>query len=95
MRATRLNDQPYRRLSALIFAASPTGNRVIAYDPSTRWTGSLELHATKGNPLKSVLRGKAETYKRYGDCGAYISRESISRGSPLSIRSLEPGTRKI
>ena len=45
-------DQPYRRCGGLIFAASPTGNRVIAYDPSTRWTSSLELHATKENPLK-------------------------------------------
>ena len=40
------------RHGGLIFAASPTGNRVIAYDPVTRWTAALELNATKENPLK-------------------------------------------
>ncbi len=44
--------QGYFRSGGLIFAASPTGNRVIAYDPATRGTTALELNATKEHPLK-------------------------------------------
>ena len=44
--------RPYFRLGGLIFAASPTGNKVIAHDPVARQAKSLVLHATKENPLK-------------------------------------------
>jgi hypothetical protein len=44
--------QGHRRIGGLVFAASPTGNRVIAYDPVTRWTAAIEVRATKETPLK-------------------------------------------
>ena len=35
-----------------VFAASPTGNKAIAYDPVTKVSKSVALNASKENPLK-------------------------------------------
>ena len=43
--------RPYFRLGGLIFAASPTGNKVIAHDPVAH-RPVARLRATKENPLK-------------------------------------------
>lgn len=40
------------RSGGYIFTASPTGNRAIAYDPTTRTVKSVQLNATKEHPLK-------------------------------------------
>jgi hypothetical protein len=45
-------DQPTLRAGNYIFTASPTGNKAIAYDPTTREIKSVQLNATKEHPLK-------------------------------------------
>jgi hypothetical protein len=44
--------QPTLRAGGYLFTASPTGNKAIAYDPTTREVKSVELNATKEHPLK-------------------------------------------
>jgi RNA polymerase sigma factor (sigma-70 family) len=44
--------QPTLRLAGYIFTASPTGNRAIAYNPVTREQNSVQLNATKEQPIK-------------------------------------------
>jgi len=46
-----LQREPFLRSGGLIFAASPTGNKVIAYNPLTRKEQSILLNATRENPL--------------------------------------------
>ena len=45
------------RAGGLIFAASPTGNKVVAYNPMTRKEQAILLNATKGNPLEVSFKG--------------------------------------
>ncbi len=45
-------DQPTLRAGGYIFTASPTGNKAIAYNPTTREIKSVQLNATKEHPLK-------------------------------------------
>jgi RNA polymerase sigma factor (sigma-70 family) len=53
--------EPYfRSRSGLIFAASPTGNRVIAHDAFNRAEQSVILNATKDKPLKVSFREDGE-----------------------------------
>jgi hypothetical protein len=77
--------QTYRRFGGLIFAASPTGNRVIAYDPLTRWTASLELNATKENPLKVSFATDSENYS--GLIALNIEGEHITRIAVFDLKS--------
>jgi RNA polymerase sigma factor (sigma-70 family) len=44
--------QPTLRWGGYIFSASPTGNRAIAYNPVTREEKSVQLNATKEQPLR-------------------------------------------
>jgi RNA polymerase sigma factor (sigma-70 family) len=44
--------QPTLRAGGYIFTASPTGNKAIAYDPTTRGVKSVQLNATNEHPLK-------------------------------------------
>lgn len=44
--------QPTLRSGGYIFTASPTGNKAIAYDPTTQEVKSVQLNATKEHPLK-------------------------------------------
>src|SRR5207247_5303677 len=44
--------QPTLRPAGHIFTASPTGNRAIAYNPTTRKVKSVQLNATKEHPLR-------------------------------------------
>ena len=44
--------QPTARAGRYIFTASPTGNRAIAYDPTTREMKSVQLNATKEHPIR-------------------------------------------
>ncbi len=44
------------RAGGYIFTASPTGSRAIAYDPKTREVKSVQLNATKEQPLKVTAR---------------------------------------
>jgi hypothetical protein len=45
-------NQPTVRAGRYIFTASPTGNRAIAYDPVSREVKSVQLNATKDQPLR-------------------------------------------
>jgi hypothetical protein len=85
-RSVSPEDQHYRRFGGLIFAASPTGNRVIAYDPSTRWTSSLELHATKDNPLK-VSFAANPSFNRMELVALRIEGEHITRIAAFDLKS--------
>jgi hypothetical protein len=78
---------PYRRLGGLIFAASPTGNRVIAYDPNTRWTSSLELRATKENPLKVSFAANPSERGQQGLVAISIEGEQITRIAGFDLKS--------
>lgn len=49
---TDVEAKSYLRHAGLIFAASLAGDRVIAYDPSTRWTAAIDLKASREKPLK-------------------------------------------
>ena len=44
--------EPYLRSGGLIFAASPMGNKVVAYNPMTRKEQAILLNATRENPLE-------------------------------------------
>jgi hypothetical protein len=44
--------QPTLRWCGYIFTASPTGDRAIAYNPTTREEKSVELNGTKEQPLR-------------------------------------------
>src|SRR5262245_44898761 len=44
--------QPVLRAGGYLFTASPTGNKAIAYDPTTRKVKSVQLNATKEHPLR-------------------------------------------
>ena len=45
-------DQPSLRSGGFIFTASPTGNKAIAYDPTTRTSKAVQLNATKEHPIR-------------------------------------------
>jgi RNA polymerase sigma factor (sigma-70 family) len=76
--------QSHRRFGGLIFAASPTGNRVIAYDPVTRWTAALELNATRENPLKVAF---STNDFRQGPIALRIAGNGIRRVAAFDLKS--------
>ena len=45
-------NQPTLRAGGYIFTASPTGNKAIAYNPISREVKSVQLNATKDQPLR-------------------------------------------
>ena len=81
------NAQSYMRCFGFIFAVSPTGNPAIAYDPTTRWTGSLEWHATKEHPLRVSFVATAESFNRSGIVALRIEGEQITRIAAFDIKS--------
>ena len=52
--------EPFLRSGGLIFAASPTGNKLVAHDPITRKEQAVLLNATRENPLEVRFKGDEE-----------------------------------
>jgi RNA polymerase sigma factor (sigma-70 family) len=79
--------QGHRRIGGFIFAASPTGSRVIAYDPVTRWTADLLLNATKENPLKVRFSASPDSPGRQAPVALHISGAQIRRIAAFDLKS--------
>ncbi|WP_165219203.1 RNA polymerase sigma factor [Aquisphaera insulae] len=47
------------RIGGFIFAASPSGNRLVAYDPISRRSTAIELKASKDHPLRVSFAGQS------------------------------------
>jgi hypothetical protein len=81
---SRSQPQSYHRYCGLIFAASPTGNRVIAYDPVRHITYAIELHATREHPLKVKFVINNEVG---GLLGLRLEGEEITRIAAFDLKS--------
>jgi RNA polymerase sigma factor (sigma-70 family) len=81
---SRSQPQSSYRYWGLIFAASPTGNRVIAYDPVRHSTYAIELHATKEHPLKVTF---VINNSIGGLLGLRLEGEEITRIAAFDLKS--------
>ena len=73
--------QPTRRSGGLIFAASPTGDQVVAYNPLTGDKKSVALHASKEEPIKVTPVGSS------GVVGLILEGSKISRIAAFDLKA--------
>ena len=71
--------RPYLRWGGLIFAASPTGNTVIAHDPVAHKSKSLALRATKESPLKVSFVKNEGSFQQTAIVALHLQGSNITR----------------
>ncbi len=84
------------RVAGLIFAASPTGNRVVAHNTSTQTDQPIVLNATKESPIE-VSFGSGRFVVGLNLKGSHITRTAVYdwRGGLLGSSRLERAGERI
>ena len=75
------------RWGGLIFAASPTGNTVIAHDPVAHKAKSLALRATKESPLKVSFENGEGMMRQQNLVALRLEGSNITRIAVFSIQA--------